>query len=158
MEILDIVVRHPGSTHDSVIFDRSAVRVRFQQAQIRGILLGDNGYACRPYLLTPLLHPANLQEERYNRAHKRTRNLVERIFGVWKKRFPCLYRQLTVSLNTSVTVICATAVLHNIGLHYNNIEIEEPDINNDIDVHVNNNNVNNVVGLAFRRQFIAQHF
>ncbi|KAJ8939923.1 hypothetical protein NQ314_010947 [Rhamnusium bicolor] len=61
MEILDIVVRHPGSTHDSVIFDRSAVRVRFEQGQIRGLLLGDNGYACRPYLLTPVIYPTTQQ-------------------------------------------------------------------------------------------------
>ncbi|KAJ8931226.1 hypothetical protein NQ314_015898 [Rhamnusium bicolor] len=63
MEILDIVVRHSGSTHDSVIFDRSAVRVRFEQGQIRGLLLGDNGYACRPYLLTPVIYPTTQQEE-----------------------------------------------------------------------------------------------
>ncbi|XP_018570980.1 putative nuclease HARBI1 isoform X1 [Anoplophora glabripennis] len=48
-EILDIVVRHPGSTHDSVIFDRSSARVRFELREIQGLLLGDNGY---PHALT----------------------------------------------------------------------------------------------------------
>lgn len=51
-EILDIVVRHPGSTHDSVIFDRSGLRCRFELGHLDGILLGDSGYACRSYLLT----------------------------------------------------------------------------------------------------------
>lgn len=57
MEILDIVVRHPGSTHDSVIFDRSALRVRFEQRELQGFLLGDNGYPCRNNLLTPVINP-----------------------------------------------------------------------------------------------------
>lgn len=60
MQILDIVVRHPGSTHDSVIFDRSALRVRVEEHQMEGLILGDNGYPCRPYLLTPVIHPGKL--------------------------------------------------------------------------------------------------
>lgn len=95
---MDIVVRHPGSTHDSVIFDRSSVRVRFEQGQIIGLLLGDNGYSCRPYLLTPLINPTNQQEENYNRVHKSTRNIVERLFGMWKRKFPCLSRVLRTKM------------------------------------------------------------
>ncbi|XP_011168112.2 putative nuclease HARBI1 [Solenopsis invicta] len=56
-EILDLVVRHPGSTHDAVIFDRSGLRCRFELGHLDEILLGDNGYACRRYLLTPVLRP-----------------------------------------------------------------------------------------------------
>ena len=57
MEILDIVVRYPGSAHDSVIFDRRALRVLFEERQLIGLLLGDNGYACKFYLLTPVIQP-----------------------------------------------------------------------------------------------------
>lgn len=115
MEILDIVVRHVGSSHDSVIFDRSSVRVRFEERQIIGLLLGDNGYACRPYLLTPIINPTNQREENYNNRHRATRNLVERVFGLWKRRFPCLSRILRTKLGTTQAIICATAVLHNIS-------------------------------------------
>ncbi|KAJ8970975.1 hypothetical protein NQ314_000949 [Rhamnusium bicolor] len=154
MEILDIVVRHPGSTHDSVIL--SAVRVRFEQGQIRGLLLRDNVYACRPYLLTPVIYPTTQQEENYNRAHKRTRNLIEMVNGLWKRRFPCLYRTLTIKVDTSVAVICATAVLHNIALQYgDNFQHDDVDLEN---VDVYENNENNILGLAYRRQFIIQHF
>jgi hypothetical protein len=59
---MDILVRHPGSAHDNVIFNRSSARVRFEQGLIKGLLLGDNGYACRPYLLTPIIHPQTNQE------------------------------------------------------------------------------------------------
>lgn len=36
MDIMDIVARHPGSTHDNVIFERSALSVRFENNEIAG--------------------------------------------------------------------------------------------------------------------------
>jgi hypothetical protein len=152
---MDILVRHPGSAHDNVIFNRSSARVRFEQGLIKGLLLGDNGYACRPYLLTPIIHPQTNQEIRYNTAHKRTRNVVERLFGKWKRRFPCLSRMLRTKLETSMAVICACAVLHNIGIQHNDLDFEEqvPDEIEEIPIIDNN-----MLGLDFRRQFIIQHF
>ncbi|KAJ8926493.1 hypothetical protein NQ314_021138 [Rhamnusium bicolor] len=156
MEIMDIVVRHPGSTHDSVIFDRSSARVRFEQGHIVGLLLGDNGYPCRPYLLTPLINPANQREENYNRAHKSTRNIVERVFGMWKWKFPCLSRMLRTKIQTTMAMVCACAVLHNISIQQNEEpELAEPAVE---EIPINNMIVNNVIGLEFRRQFIIQHF
>lgn len=52
--------------------------------------LGDSGYPCERRLLTPFRNPANNEEERYNTAHIRTRNTIERCIGVWKSRFRCL--------------------------------------------------------------------
>ncbi|KAJ8929983.1 hypothetical protein NQ314_017271 [Rhamnusium bicolor] len=157
MEILDIVVRHPGSTHDSVIFDRSSLRVRFEQHQLLGLLLGDNGYPCRPYLLTPVIQPGNINENRYNTAHIRTRNIVERVFGVWKRRFPCLRRILSTKLQTSTTIICACAVLHNIAIQQRDDNFENDELIND-NIPIVNNGENDQLGLMFRREFINQHF
>jgi len=42
------------------------------------LLVGDSGYPCKPWLLTPLLTSNNAAGERYNTAHKRTRATVER--------------------------------------------------------------------------------
>lgn len=91
----------------------------------------------------------NEHEERYNRAHIRTRNIVEWVFGVLKRRFPCLYRGITTKLSTSQTVICATAVLYNISLKYK--DPAEFDIQNDLNVNVANNGQ---LGLAFKNNFI----
>ncbi|KAI8114680.1 putative nuclease HARBI1 [Lucilia cuprina] len=48
-----------------------------------------------------------------------TRNPVERCFGVWKQRFPCLLDGLTISLSNAKTLIVALAVLHNIAIEEN---------------------------------------
>lgn len=110
------MTRWPGSTHDSRIFNNSRVMTRFENHFLPGILLGDNGYPQLPFLFTPLLVPTTAAENRYNAAHKRTRNTVERLFGVWKRRFACLGHRLRTSLHTTSRVIAACAVLHNIAV------------------------------------------
>ncbi|XP_024888320.1 putative nuclease HARBI1 isoform X2 [Temnothorax curvispinosus] len=159
-EILDIVVRHPGSAHDAVIFDRSSVRCRFELGYLDGILLGDSGYACRKYLLTPVLRPDNNAEIRYNNAHKKTRVIIEQLFGVWKRRFPCLYYGLRTKLSTSVAIICATAVLHNICIYHGFEEIEQEhneQEQNEVFEAVFNREEDGI-GLTYRRAFILRHF
>ncbi|CAH0730279.1 unnamed protein product, partial [Brenthis ino] len=94
LKIMDIVTRWRGSVHDSRIFRESRLKQRFEAGAFSGILLGDSGYACTPYLFTPLLRTTTPQEERYNNAHISTRNTVERCFGLWKQRFRCLLRGL----------------------------------------------------------------
>ncbi|XP_063819580.1 putative nuclease HARBI1 [Pseudophryne corroboree] len=55
-----------------------------------GWLLGDGGYGCYSWLLTPLSVPDSPAEHNYNHAHKSTRDVIERCFGVLKSRFRCL--------------------------------------------------------------------
>lgn len=52
-----------------------------------GHLLGDSGYPLRGYLMTPILQPTSLAQEKYNKAHAKGRVVVERAFGVLKSRF-----------------------------------------------------------------------
>ncbi|XP_045506094.1 putative nuclease HARBI1 [Colias croceus] len=119
LRIRDIVARWRGSVHDSRIFNESAIKERFENSEFHGRLLGDSGYACTPYLFTPLLHPNNEKEEAYNKAHISTRNTIERCFGLWKQRFRCLLRGMYMKLSTAKTSIVALAVLHNIAIDMN---------------------------------------
>ena len=113
LRFINIVARWPGSTHDARIFDNSLICTRFENNELTGLLLGDSGYPCRPFLMTPYRNPNGPAENRYNRAQRRTRSLVERMFGVWKRRFPCLKFGIRCKLTTAMAVIVATAVLHN---------------------------------------------
>ncbi|XP_069689657.1 putative nuclease HARBI1 [Periplaneta americana] len=128
-QFLDIVSSWAGSEHDSRIFQNSRLYVRYVQGEFTGCLLGDAGYSCQRILLTPLLNPVTPADHRYNRAHKRTRCVVERMFGVWKKRFPCLSVGLRNKLENAPNIIVACAVLHNLSLEINdNLPEDDPDI------------------------------
>jgi len=116
LQFLDIVVRWPGQEHDSRIFANSRLKLRLDTGQLDGRLVGDSGYPSLRYLLTPFLNPATPAEERYNRCQILTLNPVERTFGVWKRRFPCLTKRRPNELTTTVMIIIACAVLHNIAV------------------------------------------
>ncbi|XP_066602277.1 putative nuclease HARBI1, partial [Prorops nasuta] len=116
MQIMDLVARWPGATHDSTIFDNSRIKSRFENGEFgNSILLGDTGYPCLPYLLTPLANPQTPAEVLYNESHIRTRSMIERSFGVLGKICPVLTigsRFWTPQKTLPLIVTCA--VLHNI--------------------------------------------
>ncbi|XP_048237143.1 putative nuclease HARBI1 [Haliotis rufescens] len=118
----NIVCRWPGATHDAFMLSNSTIGTKLEQNPVDGWLLGDSGYACRPWLLTPLSNPQTPPEEKYNRAHCRTRNTVERAFGVLKSRFRCLGKTTGCLMFTSKRchqVVYAAAQLHNMCLDMN---------------------------------------
>ncbi|XP_040354835.1 putative nuclease HARBI1 [Ixodes scapularis] len=117
LQFFDVVASWPGSVHDSRTFDGSRARALYEESRVPGVLLGDMGYACLPFLMTPLANPgaANSPGGRYNKAQIRTRNSVERAFGVWKRRFPCLDMRLQHKTRHSCSIITACAALHNLG-------------------------------------------
>lgn len=156
LEIMDIVAHWRGSTHDSRIFNESRLKQRFEQSEFKGRLLGDSGYACTPYLFTPILRPTTEKEEMYNRAHIRTRNVVERCFGVWKQRFQCLRKGFSTKLENTKLYIVALAVLHNIAMHRQNLE---DDVLVDDDIFPVTRVINNSLrGNAVRATFINEIF
>ncbi|KAF5281910.1 hypothetical protein FQR65_LT14436 [Abscondita terminalis] len=83
---------------------------------------GDNGYFNNNYLLTPLLQPRTAGEQLYNESHIRTRNCIERCFGVWKRRFPILAYGCRLNINTYLSVVVATGVIHNIAIDMGDVE------------------------------------
>lgn len=68
-KILGIVAKWPGSTHDARIFSESGLRQLFEGNYVPANchLLGDSGYPCKPWLLTPYLHPDQGPQLNYNR-------------------------------------------------------------------------------------------
>ena len=108
--------------------------------------------------MTPLRNPQTRPERRYNFAQIRTRNTVERMFGVWKRMLPCLSQTLCTKLGTTLTIIMATAVLSNF-VRGRNDPVDEP-----IDLPVEDEAVyiepagEGRMGNAVRQTLIQQHF
>ncbi|XP_022917825.2 putative nuclease HARBI1 [Onthophagus taurus] len=120
LKIRNIVARWPGSCHDQTIFNNSSLKEAFQNGMYgRYMLVGDSGYKIKPYLMTPLQQVQTPAENLYNESSIRTRNVVERQYGVWKRRFPILSLCMRLQIETTMNVIVATAVLHNMAIDMN---------------------------------------
>lgn len=126
MLFTNLVVNWQGSAHDARIFNESALRALLERGQYKGYLLGDSGYPCKSYLLTPLRDPRTVKERRYNTSHIKTRNLIERTFGIWKKRFSVLSKPMRTALPNSQRIVTACAILHNICI-LNRLPVDEVD-------------------------------
>lgn len=159
LKIRNVVARWPGACHDMTIFSNSRLKAEFEENRYGdGILVGDSGYALAEYMMTPLENPQTRAEQLYNESQIRSRNVVERQYGVWKRRFPILRNTLSLKIQTSQAVIVATAVLHNIAIDNNDElpeEIEEVADDNDIEYN-RYNPVGN--GQRMRRELIDNYF
>ncbi len=148
----------PGSTHDSRIWDNSQLCALLGNQTYEGYLLGDNGYPCRSYLMTLLLTPQTPAERRYNSCHIAGRGVIERVFGVWKKRFPYKKDRLRRKLDNTLTITVAVAVLCYFGkrcgdkLHLEADEGPHEDRENDQEHYTNPS------GNAVRRTLTQNHF
>ncbi|XP_044049156.1 putative nuclease HARBI1 [Siniperca chuatsi] len=89
--ILDVVPKWPGVTHDVRILNESGLKQLFKRHFVlpRCHLIGDKGYHLRRWLLISFHMPVT--EAQINRAHRITRSVVERGNGQWKRRFHILH-------------------------------------------------------------------
>lgn len=79
MCFIDVVARWPGSTHDSFVLRNSSIFDRFEAGEFgNNVLIGDNGYPLKSWLMTPISSPRSEKEQKYNQSHKKTRVLIER--------------------------------------------------------------------------------
>lgn len=135
-KFINLVARWHGSAHDQTIFNFSSIKQRFENNEFNGgILLGDSGYGCKRYLLTPYRNPNTLAQKRYNKAHCGTRVCIETTFGRWKKRFPILFNKSRIDIQNLLTIIVSTAILHNIAIELNDpCDFDDIQIQNDDDL------------------------
>lgn len=87
--------------------------------------VADSGYAQRDYVMALVgnpqtaIYPASgitaSAIDKYNESLIRTRNAVEKTYGVWKRRFQILATSINVKVSSSQSIIVATAVLHSIA-------------------------------------------
>lgn len=157
--IRDIVARWPGSTHDQTIFSNSYIRSRFESGEFgNSVLIGDSGYSVRNYMMTPIHSPRSDGERLFNEAHVRSRNCIERLFGVWKRRFPVLALGIRLKLETTKSLIEACAVLHNIAVEMREAyPIDDPTLSYELE-EIPETNIVNTEPHNVREQFVLYFF
>lgn len=104
-----------GSWHDSRLLANSAVGRSPRRFVSPGeYLIGDTGYPCLPWLLTPFKEPELISQarRRYNKCVSSMRVCVENAFGRLKSRFPVL-RWYNMDVNSAEAVIKSCVALHN---------------------------------------------
>ncbi|XP_052778725.1 putative nuclease HARBI1 [Mya arenaria] len=118
--IMDVVAKWPGSVQDSRLFRESRLFGVLENG-MDGVLLGDSGYACKKYLMTPYLNPqtsgtGEVLPVIFNRSLCKTRVIIEQTFGVLKGRFAVMSYGIRTSEMKTCRTTMACAILHNIGI------------------------------------------
>ncbi|XP_049310675.1 putative nuclease HARBI1 [Bactrocera dorsalis] len=140
MVIRCVDARYGGSSHDSFVWNNSALKTYLEQTYQRGdhnsVYLGDCGYPLHEYLWRPFRNalPGSV-ESNFNKKHAKARNVVERTIGVMKCRFRCILRERKLryppSKATVISNVCCA--LHNICKQYN---VNDPEEETFVDVVV----------------------
>ncbi|XP_039663782.1 putative nuclease HARBI1 [Perca fluviatilis] len=150
----NVEAKWPGSVHDSRVFRASTIFQRLSQGEYAGVLLGDKGYACQPFLLTPFADPQTAAQHTYNLAHARSRARIEMAFGLLKSRFQCLHHlRVTPERACDITVACTA--LHNIACLRKE---RAPRVALDMDWDNEAIFQDNVNGRLVRDQYVANYF
>jgi len=86
---MDIVVRWAGSCHDQTIFEFQKFQIQtftinwlMVNGEIFSLIVADNEYKNTNHIVTPFINPRENIVELYNESIIRTRNPVERAYGV----------------------------------------------------------------------------
>ena len=125
----DVVIGWPGSVHDARVLSNSTLFTKGNEKrlfpddhvkEIRGVeiapfLLADPAYPLLPWLIKG--YPRNEATERkkkFNYNLSRARMTVENTFGRWKGIFTWFSKRLDMEVASSVDVVHASCVLHNI--------------------------------------------
>ncbi|XP_043064690.1 putative nuclease HARBI1 [Drosophila ficusphila] len=115
MEIIAIDATHPGSCHDSFIWNHSDVREYFSRNINGHFVLADSGYALESFVLTPYRSAEiGTHQHIFNIRHTGARNIIERTIGVLKSPFRCLQRCLNYDPVFCCHIINVCCALHNI--------------------------------------------
>lgn len=100
------------SSANATIFNNSHIQTDFGRRTYRNcLLLEDGGYSNKTFL-----DPRTPAEQRYSMSQIKSRNCIERCFGILKQRFPILAYGCRLKTTTTMTIIVVAAILHNLAL------------------------------------------
>jgi hypothetical protein len=139
MRFTYILAGWEGSAHDGRVIQDAIARGGFRTPKGK-YWLGDAGYGCSEFILSPYrgvrYHlkehraqgntPQNAKEL-FNLRHAALRNVIERIFGVTKRKFKILGKAGEYSIETQIHLVIALTGLANFLTLYKEITKEDID-------------------------------
>ncbi|XP_033840179.1 putative nuclease HARBI1 [Periophthalmus magnuspinnatus] len=158
---IDTYVGWPGSVHDARVLRYSPLYQRGLYPPPGHFILADGGYPClqRPLpLITPYKWPVQgVGAQRFNFHHSKARSVIERAFGMMKRRFRAIFfHALEVHHTFAPHVITACAVLHNICLGAGDTVPLEDEPQENVVEDEGSNEVEAVAGAQWRPQLCAE--
>ena len=102
---------------DSLIYDKLNDEIKDLED---GFLIGDSGYGCKLFLMTPYPHPSTQHQEGFNEALGKTRVKIEQLFRIFKRRFHLMHSEIRMDPVKVLQRIGACAVFHNIAKQMTN--------------------------------------
>jgi hypothetical protein len=139
-EFVYVLAGWEGSAHDTCVFnDATSKGLNIPNKRF---FLADAGYGLQPGLMTPYravryhlkeqasagLRPST-RKELYNLRHATLRNIVERLFGCFKRKFSILKSAPEIELSKQIRLVYALCVLWNFLRKHETLEslLEEKD-------------------------------
>lgn len=93
-------------------------------------MLGDAGYALKPYVMTPFRSTTDGSRERsFNLKHSKARNIIERTIGLLKNRYRCLMDKLHYKPEKAAQIANVCCALHNLCIIHN-VDMDASSISN----------------------------
>lgn len=139
MQFVYVLAGWEGSAHDGRVLQDAQATGRFRTPKGK-YWLGDAGYGCTEFVLAPYRGVRyHLKEQRlagqtpenakelFNLRHSSLRNVIERIFGVVKRKFKILDIAAEYSIQTQIHIALAVLGLANFITKYEGISKEELD-------------------------------
>lgn len=173
LNFTDCYIGFPGSVGDARIFRMSHIYQDIMNNPNNffpgnEFIIGDKAYPLKTWCITPYIERRRLNntEKKFNLAHAKTRQCIERTFALLFGRFRRLkYLDMTRTDLIPATVI-ACCVLHNICLNYIDLLVDDyiAEGNNFVQNNVYNdiednaaNVANNDIGAEAKRSRIARN-
>ena len=141
----------PGSVDDARVYRNTLQPVLEENEQALlagGHLPDDAAFPEATYLQPPFRGNGHLTppQSRYNKKLSSTRMSIERAFGRLKCKFRRLQKVDMARVDLMTNVITTACVLHNLSINEEAMEMEEPELEND--VAANNDDGEEIADLA----------